>query len=188
MSHDDGRVAPAVGTSLRRVKIAGLSTYVPPKVLTNDDLEKPSTPVTWILPRNGIRNGTRRARSREIRPCEEAAIGAMRRRGSPGQLGSRRGTTTPDTIFPSNAAIFSKDRAHNRGASIWVRRVRVPYALTTACMVGRSARFTRWWSRRCQVQHHRIRDEPRAAVRRRRGAVVSLPRLREPAMIGYAPR
>ena len=42
--------------SLRRVKIAGLSTYVPPRVLTNADLEKlVDTTNEWILQRTGIR-------------------------------------------------------------------------------------------------------------------------------------
>ena len=41
---------------LRPVKIAGLSTYVPPKVLTNADLEKMvNTTNEWILQRTGIR-------------------------------------------------------------------------------------------------------------------------------------
>ena len=38
------------------MKIAGLSTYVPPKVLTNDDLEKlVDTTNEWILQRTGIK-------------------------------------------------------------------------------------------------------------------------------------
>ena len=41
---------------LRPVKIAGLSTYVPPRVLTNADLEKlVNTSDEWILQRTGIR-------------------------------------------------------------------------------------------------------------------------------------
>ena len=42
--------------ALRHVKISGLSTYVPPKVLTNEDLEKlVDTNNEWILQRTGIR-------------------------------------------------------------------------------------------------------------------------------------
>jgi len=42
--------------ALRPVKIAGLSTYVPPRVLTNADLEKlVETSDEWILQRTGIR-------------------------------------------------------------------------------------------------------------------------------------
>jgi len=42
--------------TLRPVKIAGLSTYVPPRVLTNEDLEKMvDTSHEWIMQRTGIR-------------------------------------------------------------------------------------------------------------------------------------
>ena len=42
--------------ALRPAKIAGLSTYVPPRVLTNADLEKlVETSDEWILQRTGIR-------------------------------------------------------------------------------------------------------------------------------------
>ena len=45
-----------VAAGRRRVKIAGLSTYVPPKLLTNEDLEKlVETNNEWILQRTGIR-------------------------------------------------------------------------------------------------------------------------------------
>ena len=45
-----------VVVALRRVRIAGLSTYVPPRVLTNADLEKlVETSDEWILQRTGIR-------------------------------------------------------------------------------------------------------------------------------------
>jgi len=41
---------------LRPVKITGLSTYVPPRVLTNADLEKMvDTSDEWIQQRTGIR-------------------------------------------------------------------------------------------------------------------------------------
>ena len=41
---------------LRPVKIAGLSTYVPPRVLSNADLEKMvNTNDEWIVKRTGIR-------------------------------------------------------------------------------------------------------------------------------------
>ena len=42
--------------AVRRVKIAGLGTYVPPHVLTNADLERMvETTDEWILQRTGIR-------------------------------------------------------------------------------------------------------------------------------------
>jgi 3-oxoacyl-[acyl-carrier-protein] synthase-3 len=89
------------------VKISGLSTYVPPKVLTNDDLEKlVETSNEWILQRTGIKE------RHIVEPgvatsdlAKEAALGAMRQAGvTPAEIGFIVvGTTTPDTIFPSTA-------------------------------------------------------------------------------------
>ena len=42
--------------TLRRVRISGLATYVPPRTLTNADLERMvETSDEWILQRTGIR-------------------------------------------------------------------------------------------------------------------------------------
>ena len=51
---DVGRIAPA--RQMRPVKISGLATYVPPRVMTNADLEKlVATTDEWIQHRTGIR-------------------------------------------------------------------------------------------------------------------------------------
>jgi len=96
--------------SLRRVKIAGLSTYVPPKVLTNADLETlVDTTNEWILQRTGIKErhivGPGVATS-DL--AKEAACGAIRQAGiTAADLGFIAvGTTTPDTIFPSTACLL----------------------------------------------------------------------------------
>jgi 3-oxoacyl-[acyl-carrier-protein] synthase-3 len=92
---------------LRRVKLSGLSTYVPPRLLTNADLERMvDTTDEWILQRTGIRErhivdpgvGT----SDLARP---AAIAAMAEAGiAAADVGFIVvGTTTPDTVFPSTA-------------------------------------------------------------------------------------
>jgi 3-oxoacyl-[acyl-carrier-protein] synthase-3 len=95
------------GRTMRPVKIAGLSTYVPPRTLTNQDLEKMvDTTNEWILQRTGIRErhivdpGV--ATSDIAKP---AACEAIREAGlSPLDIGFIVvGTTTPDTIFPSTA-------------------------------------------------------------------------------------
>ena len=94
-------------SGLRPVKLAGLATYVPPRLLTNADLEKMvNTTNEWILQRTGIRErhvvdpGV--ATSDLAKP---AAIAAMKEAGvTPEQIGFIVvGTTTPDTIFPSTA-------------------------------------------------------------------------------------
>ena len=102
---------------LRPVKIAGLSTYVPPRVLTNADLERMvETSDEWILQRTGIRErhivdpGT--ATSDLAR---EASLGALAQAGLTAKdLGFIVvGTTTPDTIFPSTACVLQ----HKIGAT-----------------------------------------------------------------------
>jgi 3-oxoacyl-[acyl-carrier-protein] synthase-3 len=93
--------------AVRRVKIAGLGTYVPPRVLTNADLEKMvDTTDAWILQRTGIRErhivdpGV--ATSDIAVPAAAAALHEARL--TPNDIGFIVvGTTTPDTIFPSTA-------------------------------------------------------------------------------------
>jgi 3-oxoacyl-[acyl-carrier-protein] synthase-3 len=93
--------------TLRPVKIAGLATFVPPRLLTNADLEKMvDTTDEWILQRTGIRE------RHLVEPgqgtsdiAEPAARAAIEEAGiTPADLGFIVvGTTTPDTIFPSTA-------------------------------------------------------------------------------------
>jgi 3-oxoacyl-[acyl-carrier-protein] synthase III len=94
----------------RRARIAGLSTYVPPRVLTNADLERlVETSNEWILQRTGIRerhiveNGMATSDM-----AKEASIGAIRQAGiTAADVGFIVvGTTTPDTIFPSTACLL----------------------------------------------------------------------------------
>ena len=95
---------------LRPVRIAGLSTYVPPRTLTNADLEKMvDTSDEWILQRTGIRErhivdpGTATSDLAKI-----AAEGAIAQAGlTPADISFIVvGTTTPDTIFPSTACLL----------------------------------------------------------------------------------
>jgi 3-oxoacyl-[acyl-carrier-protein] synthase-3 len=96
--------------SLRPVKIAGLSTFVPPRVLSNHDLEKMvETTDEWILQRTGIRE--RHIVDPGVATSDLAKIaveGAMAEAGiTPAQVGFIVvGTTTPDTIFPSTACVL----------------------------------------------------------------------------------
>ena len=110
MVSNSGVPASRPAGTLRRVKIAGLSTYVPPRVLTNDDLERlVETSNEWILQRTGIKE------RHIVDPgvatsdlAKEAAIGAMKQAGvTADQIGFIVvGTTTPDTIFPSTACML----------------------------------------------------------------------------------
>jgi 3-oxoacyl-[acyl-carrier-protein] synthase-3 len=124
--------------TLRRVKIAGLGTYVPPKLLTNADLEKlVDTNNEWILQRTGIRE------RHIVDPgigssdlAKEAAVIAMAEAGvTPEQVGFIVvGTTTPDMMFPSTACLLqAKLGAVNAwGFDLGAACSGFTYALTTA--------------------------------------------------------
>ena len=79
-------VMPFRARSMRPVKIAGLSTYVPPKLLTNEDLEKMvETSNEWILQRTGIRE--RHIAGEGVATSDlakEASLGAHGRSGGDG--------------------------------------------------------------------------------------------------------
>jgi 3-oxoacyl-[acyl-carrier-protein] synthase-3 len=97
---------------MRRARIVGLSTYVPPRVLTNADLEKlVETSDEWILQRTGIRERhivTNGMATSDM--AKEASLGAISQAGiRPDDVGFIVvGTTTPDTIFPSTACILQE--------------------------------------------------------------------------------
>ena len=136
MSNSGVTASRPVGT-LRRVKIAGLSTFVPPRLLTNADLERlVETSNEWILQRTGIKE------RHIVDPgvatsdlAKEAAIGAMRQAGvTPDEIGFIVvGTTTPDTIFPSTACMLQdKIGAHHAwGFDLGAACSGFNYALTT---------------------------------------------------------
>jgi len=120
------------------VKISGLSTYVPPKVLTNEDLERlVNTSNEWILQRTGIRE--RHIVEPGVATSDLALVaaeGALREAGiTPNDLGFIVvGTTTPDTIFPSTACMLQHKLGaqHAWGFDLGAACSGFTYALTTA--------------------------------------------------------
>src|SRR4051812_5055631 len=103
----------------RPTSIVSLATFVPPKLLTNADLERMvDTSDEWILQRTGIRE--RHIVDDGIATsdlAEPAALEAIREAGLvPNDIGFIVvGTTTPDTIFPSTACVLQA-RIGARGA------------------------------------------------------------------------
>jgi 3-oxoacyl-[acyl-carrier-protein] synthase III len=97
------------GQALRRTKIAALGTYVPPRLLTNADLEQMvDTTDEWIMQRTGIRE--RHIVDPGVATSDlavEAAREALEQaKLTPADIGAIVvGTTTPDTIFPSTACM-----------------------------------------------------------------------------------
>jgi len=106
--------------TLRPVKISGLATYVPPRLLTNADLERMvETSNEWILQRTGIRE--RHIVDPGVATSDlavPAVLGALKEAGlTPNDVGFIVvGTTTPDTIFPSTACTL---QAKIKAANSW---------------------------------------------------------------------
>jgi 3-oxoacyl-[acyl-carrier-protein] synthase-3 len=103
-----------------RAKISALGTYVPPRLLTNADLEKMvDTSNEWIMSRVGIRE--RHIVDKGVTTSDlavEAAKNALSQRGiSANDIGAIiLGTVTPDMFFPSTACLVQ----HKLGAKgIW---------------------------------------------------------------------
>ncbi|MGA3033481.1 MAG: beta-ketoacyl-ACP synthase III [Terracidiphilus sp.] len=99
-------VRPVVG---RRAKITALGTYVPPDVITNQDLEKMvETSDQWIMERTGIRERHRLAKGLGLSDmCAEAAKKCLAMRGiGPEELEVILvGTVTPDMMYPNTASL-----------------------------------------------------------------------------------
>ncbi len=99
-----------------RVKISALGTYVPPRILSNADLEKMvETSNDWILERTGIRE--RHLVDKGVATSDlatEAARNALAQRGlEPADVEAILvATVTPDMFFPSTACLVQ----HKLGA------------------------------------------------------------------------
>ncbi len=107
-------------STLPRVKISALGTYVPPRLLTNADLEKMvETTDQWIMERVGIRE--RHIVDKGVATSDlavEAAKKALAERGiAPSDLDAILvATVTPDMFFPATACLVQ----HKLGAkNVW---------------------------------------------------------------------
>jgi len=96
-------------TQLQRVKISALGTYVPPRLLTNADLEKMvDTTNEWILERVGIRE--RHLVDKGV-AASDLAVAAVKNllESHPFDLQEVDlivvGTVTPDMMYPSTACL-----------------------------------------------------------------------------------
>jgi 3-oxoacyl-[acyl-carrier-protein] synthase-3 len=126
---------------VRRVRIASLATYVPPRVLTNADLERMvDTSDEWILQRTGIRE--RHIVDEGVATSDlarDASIAAIERAGlTPADIDFIVvGTTTPDMAFPSTACLLqAKIGAVNAwGFDLSAACSGFTYALTTAAQM-----------------------------------------------------
>jgi len=117
--------------------ITSLATYVPPRLLTNADLEKMvDTDDEWILRRVGIRE--RHIADPGVGSSDLAKEAAMRALGKAGITADEVGvivvgTVTPDMMFPSTACLLqNKIGAHHAwGFDLSAACSAFTYALTT---------------------------------------------------------
>ena len=120
------------------MKIVSIAVHVPPRLLTNTDLEKMvDTSHEWILKRTGIRQ------RHVVDPgmatsdlAREAALEALKRAGVAAEDIDLIivGTTTPDTMFPSTACLLQHKigASHAWGFDLGAACSGFTYALTTA--------------------------------------------------------
>ena len=125
----------------RRARIASLATYVPPRGLTNADLERlVDTSDEWILQRTGIRE------RHIVDPgvaTSDLAFEAARKAVEKAQLTPDDidfivvGTTTPDMLFPSTACLVQERLGANHawGYDLFAACSGFTYALTTAAQL-----------------------------------------------------
>jgi 3-oxoacyl-[acyl-carrier-protein] synthase-3 len=125
----------------RPTTIRSLATYVPPRILTNHDLEKMvDTTDEWILQRTGIRE------RHIVDPgvatsdlAKEAALKAIAAAGlTPEDIGLIVvGTVTPDMMFPSTACLLQhKIGAHHAwGFDLSAACSAFTYSLTAASQI-----------------------------------------------------
>jgi 3-oxoacyl-[acyl-carrier-protein] synthase-3 len=123
---------------MRRSVIKGVGSYLPSKILTNDDLSRMvDTSDEWIFERTGIRE-RRIAAKGEL--TSDLAIAASR--AALADAGVEAGsidlivvaTATPDQTFPATAATVQAELGNTTGASFDLQAVcsGFLYALTTA--------------------------------------------------------
>lgn len=124
-----------------RARVTGIATYVPPRVLSNADLEKlVDTSDAWIMQRVGIRE------RHVVDPgvatsdlAKEAALIAIQRAGlTPKDIDLIIvATTTPDTLFPSTACLLQAKigAPHAWGFDLMAACSGFTYGLTTASQI-----------------------------------------------------
>ena len=134
---------------VRRARISSLATYVPPRLLTNADLEKlVETTDEWILQRTGIK--TRHIVDPGVATSDlakEAALAAIARAGlTPADIDFIVvGTTTPDMVFPSTACLVQTKigATHAWGFDLMAACSGFTYGVTTAAQMVASGASNR---------------------------------------------
>ena len=124
-----------------RARISSIAAYVPPRVLTNADLEKMvDTSDEWIMKRVGIRE--RHVVDAGVATSDlakEASLAAIQKAGlTPADIDLIVvATTTPDTLFPSTACVLQAKigASHAWGYDLVAACSGFTYALATASQI-----------------------------------------------------
>src|SRR5271165_4000083 len=133
--------------NVRRAKITALGTYVPPRILTNQDLEKMvETTDEWILDRTGIRE--RHLVDKGV-AASDLAVEAVKnlQKSHPFDLQSVDlivvGTVTPDMMYPSTACLVQHKLsiANTWGFDVSAGCSGFLYALNTGATFIESGRY-----------------------------------------------
>ncbi len=106
------RSSPRSGKAIRTVSIIGTGSYVPEKILTNEDLSRiVDTSDEWITTRTGIKE--RRIAARDEHTSDMATQSALKAMEQ-AQISSKEidlilvATATPDMLFPATACFVQK--------------------------------------------------------------------------------
>ena len=116
------RSSPRSAKSQRTVSIVGTGSYVPEKILTNDDLSKMvDTSDEWITTRTGIKE--RRVAAKDENTSDMAAKAALRALEQ-AKISAKDvdlllvATATPDMLFPATACFVQKKIGATRAACL----------------------------------------------------------------------
>jgi 3-oxoacyl-[acyl-carrier-protein] synthase-3 len=135
--------------SSRRAKITALGTYVPPRVLSNQDLEKMvDTTNEWILERTGIRE--RHLADKGV-AASDLAVEAVKKLQEKFPFDLQTvdliivGTVTPDMMYPSTACLVQNKLgiARTWGFDVSAGCSGFIYALNTGAEFVESGRYKR---------------------------------------------
>ena len=116
------RSSPRSAKNQRTVSIVGTGSYVPEKILTNDDLSKiVQTSDEWITTRTGIKERRMAAKDEQTSDmAAKAALNALQQaKISPEEVDLILvATATPDVLFPATACFVQKKIGASKAACL----------------------------------------------------------------------
>lgn len=124
----------------RQAKIIGTGSYLPERILSNQDLEKMvETSDEWIVSRTGMKE-RRLARADEY-PSQMGSIAAQRALEAAGIAAEEVdfilvATLTPDYVFPSTACLIQKELGAKKAAALDIQAACTGYLYALSIAKG----------------------------------------------------